>query len=83
MTSLFWVETLSLYAIFCHFFFNPQELVKFVLIKAVVVTAEVLVPRGLEIVVQVTVKRFKNGKTTIDEELLQTFEILLQQMAFM
>ena len=68
---------------FVTFSLDSQELVKFVLTKAVVVTAEVLVPRGLEIVVQVTVKRFKSGKTTIDEELLQTFEILLQQVAFM
>ena len=68
---------------FVTFSLDPQELVKFVLTKAVVVTAEVLVSRGLEIVGQVTVKRFKNGKTTIDEELLQTFEILLQQVAYM
>ena len=70
MISLFWVKTLSLYAIFCHFLCRPPRINKIVITEAVVVTAEVLVPRGLEIVVQLTVKRFKINETTIDEELL-------------
>ena len=61
------METLFPYATFS---IDPKKLEKIVITEAVVVTAEVLVPKGLEIVVQVTVKRFKNGKTTIDQELL-------------